>query len=210
MCRVDDISGYKFEDALLNASHDYLLPAAIGALKRTSSSVREKSLFDLGCGNGAVTNYIAELGYRVAGVDPSVEGVTQANSHYPNLNIKSGSAYDDLRSQFGRFSYVLSIEVVEHLYSPKIFASNVYNLLDDGGYAIITTPYHGYLKNLALAATNKFDKHFTAMWDHGHIKFWSINTLTQLLKEAGFKSIEFERIGRIPPLAKSMMAIARK
>jgi 2-polyprenyl-3-methyl-5-hydroxy-6-metoxy-1,4-benzoquinol methylase len=207
---VYDISGYKFEDALLNGSHDYLLPAAIDALKRTSSSVHEKSLFDLGCGNGSVTNFIAGLGYRVAGIDPSTEGVAQANSRYPNLNVRIGSAYDDLRSQYGTFSYVLSLEVVEHLYSPKIFASNVYNLLDDGGYAIITTPYHGFLKNLALAATNKFDKHFTAMWDHGHIKFWSVNTLTQLLKEAGFKSIEFKRLGRIPPLAKSMMAVARK
>jgi 2-polyprenyl-3-methyl-5-hydroxy-6-metoxy-1,4-benzoquinol methylase len=207
---VSDISGYKHEDASLNEAHGYLLPATIDLLKRTSSSVREKTLFDLGCGNGSIANRIAELGFRVTGVDPSVEGVAQANRHYPNLNVRIGSAYEDLRSQFGTFSYVLSLEVVEHLYSPKIFASNVYNLLDDGGYAIISTPYHGYFKNLALAATNKFDKHFTVMWDHGHIKFWSINTLTRLLKEAGFKSVEFKRLGRIPPLAKSMIAIARK
>ena len=207
---MSDISGYKHEDASLNEAHGYLLPATIDLLKRTSSSVREKTLFDLGCGNGSIANRIAELGFRVTGVDPSVEGVAQANRHYPNLNVRIGSAYEDLRSQFGTFSYVLSLEVVEHLYSPKIFASNVYNLLDDGGYAIISTPYHGYFKNLALAATNKFDKHFTVMWDHGHIKFWSINTLTRLLKEAGFKSVEFKRLGRIPPLAKSMIAIARK
>jgi 2-polyprenyl-3-methyl-5-hydroxy-6-metoxy-1,4-benzoquinol methylase len=207
---VSDISGYKHDDASLNEAHGYLLPATIDLLKRTSSSVREKTLFDLGCGNGSIANRIAELGFRVTGVDPSVEGVAQANRHYPNLNVRIGSAYEDLRSQFGTFSYVLSLEVVEHLYSPKIFASNVYNLLDDGGYAIISTPYHGYFKNLALAATNKFDKHFTVMWDHGHIKFWSINTLTRLLKEAGFKSVEFKRLGRIPPLAKSMIAIARK
>jgi 2-polyprenyl-6-hydroxyphenyl methylase/3-demethylubiquinone-9 3-methyltransferase len=207
---VLDISGYKFNDSLLNASHDYLLPGALEALRRTSTTVRERSLFDLGCGNGSVTNVIAELGFRVAGVDPSAEGIAHAKSKYPHLDIRTGSAYDDLREQFGTFSYVLSLEVVEHLYSPKIFASNVYNLLDDGGYAIISAPYHGYLKNLALAATNSFDKHFTAMWDHGHIKFWSIDTLTQLLTGAGFRTIQFKRLGRIPPLAKSMMAIARK
>lgn len=207
---MPDISGYKFGDSLLNASHDYLLPGALEALRKTSATVRERSLFDLGCGNGSVTNVIAGLGFRVAGVDPSAEGIAHAKSKYPHLDIRTGSAYDDLREQFGTFSYVLSLEVVEHLYSPKIFASNVYNLLDDGGYAIISAPYHGYLKNLALAATNSFDKHFTAMWDHGHIKFWSIDTLTQLLTEAGFRTIQFKRLGRIPPLAKSMMAIARK
>jgi 2-polyprenyl-6-hydroxyphenyl methylase/3-demethylubiquinone-9 3-methyltransferase len=35
-------------------------------------------------------------------------------------------------------------------------------------------------------------------------------TLTRLLEETGFGAIEFRRVGRIPPLAKSMIAIAKK
>ena len=61
-----------------------------------------------------------------------------------------------------------------------------------------------------MALTNHMDKHFTALWDNGHIKFWSIDTLGELLREAGFVDVRFERVGRIPPLAKSMIAIARK
>jgi fructose-1,6-bisphosphatase/inositol monophosphatase family enzyme len=74
----------------------------------------------------------------------------------------------------------------------------------------VSTPYHGYWKNLALALAGKLDNHFTALWDHGHIKFWSIATLRHLLQEAGFQSIAFHRVGRIPLLAKSMIAVARK
>jgi 2-polyprenyl-6-hydroxyphenyl methylase/3-demethylubiquinone-9 3-methyltransferase len=54
------------------------------------------------------------------------------------------------------------------------------------------------------------DKHFTALWDHGHIKFWSMKTLSQLLEEAGFVDVRFVRVGRVPALAKSMIAVARK
>jgi len=54
------------------------------------------------------------------------------------------------------------------------------------------------------------DNHFTALWDHGHIKFWSFRTLRILLEEAGFKNISFHRVGRIPIIAKSMIAIGRK
>ena len=54
------------------------------------------------------------------------------------------------------------------------------------------------------------DAHFTALWDHGHIKFWSYKTLTILLEEAGFTDVKFSRVGRIAPLAKSMIATARK
>jgi len=35
-------------------------------------------------------------------------------------------------------------------------------------------------------------------------------TLTTLFEEAGFSAIRFERVGRIPPLAKSMIAVALK
>jgi hypothetical protein len=47
-------------------------------------------------------------------------------------------------------------------------------------------------------------------WDHGHIKFWSIKTLSVLLEEAGFKKIEFYRVGRLPLLAMSMIAVATR
>ncbi|HSQ49736.1 MAG TPA: hypothetical protein VLL94_00560, partial [Nitrospiraceae bacterium] len=75
---------------------------------------------------------------------------------------------------------------------------------------IVSTPYHGYWKNLAMALTGRLDHHFTALWDHGHIKFWSMATLRQLLLEAGFRSITFRRVGRVPALAKSMIAVATK
>jgi 2-polyprenyl-6-hydroxyphenyl methylase/3-demethylubiquinone-9 3-methyltransferase len=54
------------------------------------------------------------------------------------------------------------------------------------------------------------DAHFTALWDGGHIKFFPIKTLTQLLEETGFQDIEFMRVGRIAPLAKSMIAVVKK
>jgi 2-polyprenyl-6-hydroxyphenyl methylase/3-demethylubiquinone-9 3-methyltransferase len=82
--------------------------------------------------------------------------------------------------------------------------------LSAGGYALISTPYHGYLKNLALAITGKMDKHFSPLWDHGHIKFWSRESLTQLLSDTGLTVVRIDRVGRIPPLAKTMLAIVQK
>lgn len=121
-----------------------------------------------------------------------------------------GSAYDDLAEQYGQFPVVLSLEVVEHVYAPRDYARTVFSLLRPGGVAIISTPYHGYWKNLALAMTGRLDAHFTALWDQGHIKFWSIRTLGDLLREAGFVDIRFERVGRVPALAKAMIAMAWK
>jgi 2-polyprenyl-6-hydroxyphenyl methylase/3-demethylubiquinone-9 3-methyltransferase len=83
-------------------------------------------------------------------------------------------------------------------------------VLKPGGLLIISTPYHGYLKNLALSIFGKWDDHHTALWDGGHIKFWSRSTLTQLLEAGGFDVIDFRGVGRLPWLWKSMVLIARK
>jgi 2-polyprenyl-6-hydroxyphenyl methylase/3-demethylubiquinone-9 3-methyltransferase len=70
---------------------------------------------------------------------------------------------------------------------------------------VLSAPYHGYLKNLALAASGRMEKHFTAYFDYGHIKFWSRKTLSSVLRETGFDQIEFAGSGRIPRLWKSMV-----
>jgi 2-polyprenyl-6-hydroxyphenyl methylase/3-demethylubiquinone-9 3-methyltransferase len=175
-----------------------------------SAKKSERRVIDVGCGNGAVAEYLNQQGYQVTGVDPSAEGIVQARAAYPQLTFEQGSAYDDLVTTFGTFPAVISLEVVEHVYAPRAFAATVYDLLECGGIVVISTPYHGYLKNLAIAAFNGFDKHVSPLWDHGHIKFWSRRTLSQLLAESGFVDVAFYRVGRIPVLAKSMIAVARK
>jgi|SRR6185503_13122012 2-polyprenyl-6-hydroxyphenyl methylase/3-demethylubiquinone-9 3-methyltransferase len=205
-----DISGYVYEDGDLNPSHDYLVPSLLEILGSLPMPQNRKHIFELGCGNGAVADVLTRHGYQLTGVDVSVQGIQQAQRRHPHLSLQPGSAYDRLAGTYGRFPVVLSLEVVEHLYDPRAFARTLFSLVEPSGTAIVSTPYHGYWKNLAMALTGRLDHHFTALWDHGHIKFWSMATLRQLLHESGFHSITFRRVGRVPALAKSMIAVATK
>lgn len=204
-----DINGYSFSDPNLNCSHSYILPIVKKLLLSENTDISKK-IFELGCGNGSVANELSKLGFDVTGVDPSDKGIELANKTYPDLKLYKGSAYDDLPSLYGKYPIVISFEVIEHVFFPRKWAKVVFELLDSGGIAVVSAPYHGYFKNLALAITGKMDKHFTALWDYGHIKFWSVKTLKSLLEEAGFTDIRFLRVGRIPVLAKAMIAIAKK
>lgn len=69
----------------------------------------------------------------------------------------------------------------------------------------MTTPYHGYLKDLLIALLCNSDSHFNPMWDFGHIKFWSRAMLTAALAETGFHNIQFYGAGRFAYLWKSMV-----
>jgi 2-polyprenyl-3-methyl-5-hydroxy-6-metoxy-1,4-benzoquinol methylase len=173
------------------------------------ANINPQRVFDLGCGNGSTAAHLAKA-YEVVGVDASTSGIAQARQAYPGIRFDVASAYDDLASTYGQFDAVVSLEVVEHLYDPRLYARNMLNLVRPGGSIVVSTPYHGYLKNLALAATGKLDRHFTALWDGGHIKFFSIETLSQLLVESGFVDLKFEMAGRISVLAKSMICCARR
>jgi 2-polyprenyl-6-hydroxyphenyl methylase/3-demethylubiquinone-9 3-methyltransferase len=204
-------AGYHYRSANNSHAHAYLLPTVTSVLERYFRDTGyERRVFDLGCGNGSVAACLAARGFQITGVDPSAEGVAQARAAFPQLQIEQGSAYDDLARTYGTFPVVISLEVVEHVYSPRDFMRTVCELLQAGGMAVLSTPYHGYLKNAAIALSNSFDKHFDPLRDHGHIKFWSINTFTRLLNENGFTEISYHRVGRIPLLAKSMIAVAKK
>lgn len=167
-------------------------------------------VFELGCGNGALSARVAALGFEVTAVDPSVSGIDVARRCHPGIRFEVGSVAEPLAARFGSFPVVLSVEVIEHCFSPTQFATELCGLLAPGGIAIVSTPYHGYLKNLALALTGRFDTHFTALWEGGHIKFFSIKTLTELFTRHGLRDIQITRVGRIPPFAKSMVLVARK
>ncbi len=188
--------------------HAYLLPAVAAILRNLA--VPSKRVFDLGCGDGSVAAWLHEKGWTVIGVDPSVDSIRIAQQVYPHLQLDQGCCYDDLATKYGAFPVVVSLEVVEHVLAPRDYARCVCGLLEPRGTAIISTPYHGYLKNLALAVTGKLDAHFTALWDHGHIKFWSVRTLTKLLHETGLRVSAVHRVGRLSLLAKSMILVAEK
>jgi len=200
------MSEYRYYDTEPTCSNSYLWPVLRNFI--ASKSWPQKRAFDLGCGSGATCRMLSEEGFEVVGVDPSESGVSLAKASGVQAHV--GSAYDNLTSIYGTFPLVVSLEVLEHCMEPRKFAKTIYDLVAFGGYGFISTPYHGYLKNVALAVSGKMDSHFTALWDGGHIKFFSRKTLSALMREAGAKELGFVRVGRIPPLAKSMVCIFKK
>jgi len=104
---------------------------------------------------------------------------------------------------------VVSSDVIEHLYRPADLIKTAAALLKPGGYLIVGTPYHGYLKNLVISALNKWDSHHSVHWDGGHIKYFSVRTLRELVSRHGFGDIRFDYYGRLPWLWKNMICTAR-
>jgi 2-polyprenyl-6-hydroxyphenyl methylase/3-demethylubiquinone-9 3-methyltransferase len=99
---------------------------------------------------------------------------------------------------------VLSTEVVEHPYAPRPYARGCFEGVRPGGRFVRTTPYHGYLKNLAISVCGQWDSHANRLWVGGHIKLSSLSSLSRLLTETGFRNLQFAGVGRMPGLWRAM------
>jgi 2-polyprenyl-3-methyl-5-hydroxy-6-metoxy-1,4-benzoquinol methylase len=166
---------------------------------------------EIGCGNGSFSKALAARGHTVVAFDSSTSGVKWASRNAVGRDTYyCHDLSDPIRPEWCRsFDVVVALEVIEHLLLPRQLLRTAREVLIPGGRLILSTPYHGYLKNLALAVSGKWDQHLTAMWDHGHVKFFSRRTLARLLAEEGFPDPTIRGVGRLLGLWKSMIAMAK-
>ncbi|MDA3924609.1 MAG: class I SAM-dependent methyltransferase [Kiritimatiellae bacterium] len=191
-------------------SCDFVAPKIIQLLYTLGVS----NVLDVGCGNGVLCDLIQRSGFTVTGAEPDKEGCELASRTYPNITFHHVGVCDSpaciIESTPDGFDCVVSTEVIEHLFSPQLLPVFASNVLIPSGYLVLSTPYHGFVKNLMLSLFDHWDAHHTVLWEGGHIKFWSRKTLMQLLEQNGFKVVSFHGVGRIPYLWKSMIIVAKK
>ena len=164
----------------------------------------------MGCGTGFIAAQLASLGYDVWGVDASAQGIALARETYPNVQFAVDSIYNSMDYVGRDLDCVISLEVIEHLYLPRLLMQRAFDLLRPQGVFVLSTPYHGYLKNLALSIVNGWDRHFDVSWDGGHVKFFSRSSLGRMARDVGFAAPRFRGVGRVPYLWRSDVMLATK
>lgn len=205
------INNYGWNSATAPHSCNYITPTILEILNHILVKGR---ILDIGSGNGFLCSQLSELGYDMVGTEPDQQGFEISKTNYPNIKFYNLGVDAEptilTKENTYLFDAVVSTEVIEHLYSPQQIPRLANKVLKDGGYLIISTPYHGYFKNLALAVMDKWDFHHHPFVEGGHVKFWSRRTLTRLLQENGFEVVAFHGVGRLPYLWKSMILVAKK
>ncbi len=181
-----------------------------GKMLLTLQSIGAKRILDIGCGNGIMAKFLIDHGFEVVGLDPGSESVSNFRRLLPEVRIYQMDIYDDPSTMAeADFDAVISTEVIEHLFFPGKLLEFASAKLKPNGYLLVSTPYHGYVKNLFLSIFNKWDYHHSSLWDGGHIKFWSKSTLGRLFRENGFEVTTFIGCGRVSLLWNNMIMVGR-
>lgn len=131
-------------------------------------------VLDLASGSGAMLARLGEAGFQDLHAVARVSG-TFGRSHETAGPGEASFESLDLNRPFAghyerRFGVVVSSEVIEHLDSPRAFLQQVFDLLEPGGYLLLTTPnvanWVGRLRFLVVGELRWFDRRLTRTLHH--------------------------------------------
>lgn len=168
-------------------------PAMLAFMGKHADKVaKPATALEVGCGDGYFSSVLAQKGFNVTGIDLSEEGVRVAQRRTPNGTFRTHDLTRPMPFADGSFDVIWCSEVLEHLFSPLYVLQQMHRVLKPGGVTLLTVPYHGLLKNLAIAGF-AFDKHYDP--EYPHLRFFTINTLSGLVRKAGLTVIDTQTCG---------------
>lgn len=199
---------YGYINALPSHSQSYL-SAPIDRILAGENWLSHSKALDYGCGNGWFASWLAIRGFEVTGVDISPSGIEIARRNFCDLAFSVDVSTEGI-ARLKPFQLVTCIEVIAHCYRPAEEIARIHAGLEPGGLLILSTPYHGYWKYLALALTGRMENYLDTAWDGAYMHHFSPKSMAQLLEKSGFRDIDITLVGRVPWLAKSMIVTCRK
>lgn len=187
---------------------DPTTPARKSRLRRYLADLPPKSrVLDYGCGRGEFCEFLRGIGFSVAGLDLSPVVIEYNRRDFPDMEFEVTEAGQPAQFPDESFDAIWCSEVIEHVYDVNAIFADFARLLQPGGKLLVTTPYHGRLKNLILALFG-FEKHFNVEWQH--IRFWTRKSLAKVAAAHGLRPVAWDTVGRVSWLAKSFFAVFRK
>lgn len=133
-------------------------------------------VLELGAGGGAMSQRLADAGYRVSACDLFAGNFTPSDTipfHAADLNGAFSTAME------GGWDAIVALELIEHLENPRHFLRECSRLLRPGGVLVLSTP------NLANPVSQAlFVRHGNFQW---------------------FSDVDYREQGHIMPLAPSVL-----
>ena len=180
---------------LLRAETPVRLAYVRGALGRAGVT-RGARILDVGCGGGLLANPLAELGYRVKGIDRSAPSLTAARTRIPagaDATYEVGDAFA-LGEAPASYDAVLMMDLLEHLDEPARAVAEAAKALKPGGVLLFhtfnRTPEAWLLAGKGIGFVTREGPHNV----HSHSMFITPDELEDAGRKCGLKRIDLTGI----------------
>ncbi len=165
-----------------------------------NQEVRPRVL-DLGCGEGALSQRLYDLGYQVVSVDVDPADFKAEGPTFAPLDFNDPPAVERFVEEHGgQPDLILAVEVVEHLRSPRDFLAMCRRLCAGKTHLIVTTPnVASWWSRFWFFRTGQLWGFNPESWDDpGHIHPITPTEMRGLLRENGFECLQVTPAGHLP------------
>ncbi len=163
---------------------------------------KTQHILDVGCGMGKFTIPLAEKGYDVSGLDLSsylLNELQSANQSGREIPCYQSDIHMPLEEITHKFDVVSGFFMLHHLHNLHLAFQGVRKLLKDGGkvcFIDVNAFCPLYYLQVTLAPTMSWRA------EKGILNMRN-TLLTHALREAGFKKIQIQNYGAMPPFIKN-------
>ena len=155
-------------------------------------------ILDIGCGDGALTEKIAETGARVIGLDSSTEMVEAARARGIDAFVADAEALD-LEKQverFGRFDAVFSNAALHWMVDAAAVARGIFAMLKEGGRFVGEMGGAGNLAIIRAGLREELVERGYRVPEEDMAWYPTVEEFAWVYGNAGFADVRAERIER--------------
>jgi len=172
------------------------------------SGLKRGTVLDVPCGQGALSQDLDQMGFRVFPGDLERENILYRNGRGVQVDLNGSLPFKN-----GTFDHVACVEGIEHLENPHHLIKELSRVLKPGGYLLVTTPNVMTIKSrirFLLYSYLDFYRYFGSVpseerhqigdYDHQHLNPILYGEMKYILEKYGLKIRGLEANRRVKKL----------
>ncbi len=169
--------------------HD-INPLRLDYIDRTAG-LAGKTVLDVGCGGGILSESMAQRGASVTGIDLGEKALKVAKLHKlesgVNVDYRLISAEDLAQEQPQRYDVVTCMEMLEHVPDPSLVVRACAQLAKPGGYIFFSTLNRNLKSYLFAVVGAEYVLNLLPKGTHEYAKFLKPSELSRSCRDAGLE-----------------------
>ena len=168
-----------------------------------------KRVLEVGCATGYFTKVLAERGCKVVGMEIDRDAAAVAEEWAERVvvgNVGDPHVWESVDDE--SFDVITFGDVLEHLRDPLAVLQIAVRKLKASGFVVTSLPNvaHGDVRLALLHGSFQYRE--TGLLDRTHVRFFTLQSIRQMLREAGLVVVDTQRV--VMPLFQSELGLQRE
>lgn len=157
-------------------------------------------VLEFGPAHGVMTRYMKEvLACEIYAVELDENSARDSGKYCKQIIVDSIEEYSWMQTYKNiKFDFILFADVLEHLYDPWRVLSEVLKFLKPDGRVLISLPNIAHNSIIMNLIDDKFEYRSTGLLDNTHIRFFTKQSIDDMVNKCGYKVIESSSINISP------------